>query len=149
PPLLVFHGPSPDALKPILRTVVDMGQKRFYVAARTVVNVQSASLGARLIEQLHLGQGPGPAWHDRVVSELMPEAGGSRTLPSVMEIDLRRAFTPAEATDLIELARRAEGKSVIFLVTCDTAVAPGLLNEVDASGYSFLLRHVSMPELTD
>jgi hypothetical protein len=149
PPLVVFHGPSPDTLRPILRSVVDVGQRRFYVAARASLGPQSPPLGARLLEQLHLGQGPMPAWHDRVVSELMPEAGGSPTVPTMMEIDLRRSITPAEATDLVELGRRAEGKSVMFLVTCDTAVAPGLLSEMEASGYGFLLRHVSMPELTD
>ncbi|HKA91427.1 MAG TPA: serine/threonine-protein kinase [Haliangiales bacterium] len=149
PPLVVFHGPSPDTLKPVLRSVVDVGQRRFYVAARAALGPQSPPLGASLLEQLHLGQGPMPAWHDRVVTELMPEAGGSPTLPTMMEIDLRRPITPAEATDLVELGRRAEGKSVMFLVTCDTAVAPGLLSEMEASGYGFLLRHVSMPELTD
>jgi Protein kinase domain len=149
PPLILFHGPSPDSLKPILRSVVDVSPRRFYVAARAALGPSSPTLGARLLEQLHLGQGPMPAWHDRVVSELMPEAGGSPTLPTLMEIDLRRALTPAEATDLVELGRRAEGKSVIFMVTCDTAVAPGLLSEMEASGYGFLLRHVSMPELTD
>ena len=65
----------------------------------------SATLATRLIEQLHLGTPPIPAWHDRVCAELTPEAGASPTLPSLMELDVRRPFSPAEATDLIELGR--------------------------------------------
>jgi serine/threonine-protein kinase len=147
-PITVFHGTAPDALKAIQRAVVDVnGERRFYVAARTMLNLHAGTLGSRLVEQLHLGQWPMPAWHDRVCAELTSEGGGE--LPTLMELDIRRPLTAAEATDLIELGRRAEGKNIIFLVTCDGETARALLHEVDQSGFSFLLRHVAMRELSD
>ena len=153
PPLLVFHtapGEAPDALKAVQRAVVDVGStRRFYVAARTTLGTGSATLGSRLVEQLHLGQWPLPAWHDRVCAELTSEAVGGGTLPTLMELDVRRPLSGAEATDLIDLARRAEGKNIIFLVTCDSDTAQALLHEVDASGFSFLVRHVPMRGLSD
>jgi hypothetical protein len=153
-PITLFHGPRPEVLNAVQRSVVDVnGTRRFYVAARTMLNAQSGTLGARLVEQLHLGSWPLPAWHDRVCAELTPEAGAGGTsggpLPSVMELDLRRPLTSAEATDLIELGRRAEGKSIIFLVICDDATAEALRHELEASGFAFLVRHVQMRELTD
>jgi len=160
PPLVVFHGGQPDGLKAVQRAVVDVGgTRRFYVAARatlgaTVPGTAPATLGSRLVEQLHLGQWPLPAWHDRVCAELISEGtgatqGGGTTLPSLMELEVRRPLSAAEATDLIELARRAEGKNIIFLVTCDGATAKGLLHEVEASGFAFLVRHVPMRDLSD
>jgi hypothetical protein len=154
PPLLIFynaHGAQPDALKAVQRAVIDVGStRRFYVAARTTLGAGTATLGSRLVEQLHLGQWPLPAWHDRVCAELTNEAvGGGGTLPSLMELDVRRPLSAAEATDLIELARRAEGKNIIFLVTCDGQTAQALLHEMDASGFSFLVRHVAMRDLSD
>jgi hypothetical protein len=159
PPLVVFHGGhggQPDALKAVQRAVVDVGgTRRFYVAARATLaggaapGHPPATLGSRLVEQLHLGQWPLPAWHDRVCAELTSEQGGGASLPSLMELEVRRSLSAAEATDLIELARRAEGKNIIFLVTCDGATAQGLLHEVDASGFAFLVRHVPMRDLSD
>ncbi len=149
PPILIFHGPSPDALKAVVRSVVDLGARRFYVAARAVLTPATPTLAGRLLEQLHLGPGPVPAWHDRVCAELQPEAGASPTLPSVMELDVRRPLGPAEATDLIELGRRAEGKNITFLVTCDAVTAQGLLAELQTSGFAFLVRHVAMPKLSE
>jgi hypothetical protein len=153
PPLLVFynaHGAQPDSLKAVKRAVIDVGgTRRFYVAARTTLGQGSATLGSGLVEQLHLGQWPLPAWHDRVCAELTSEAVGGGTLPSLMELDVRRPLTPAEATDLIELARRAEGKNIIFLVTCDGKTAQALLHEMDTAGFSFLVRHVAMRDLSD
>lgn len=148
-PITIFHGPGPDGLKAVQRSVVDVnGTRRFYVAARTMLNLHAGTLGSRLVEQLHLGQWPLPAWHDRVCAELTSEAGQGN-LPSLMELDIRRPLSSAEATDLIELGRRAEGKNIIFLVTCDDDTARGILHEVDQSGFSFLVRHVGMRELTD
>jgi hypothetical protein len=130
------------------------GTRRFYVAARTTLAAGSGTLGSRLVEQLHLGQWPLPAWHDRVCAELTAEgaasaAQGQQALPSLMELEIRRPLSAAEATDLIELARRAEGKNVIFLVSCDGPTAKGLLHEVDASGFAFLVRHVPMRDVSD
>ena len=151
--ITIFHGPGPDALKAVQRSVVDVnGTRRFYVAARTMLNLHAGTLGSRLVEQLHLGQWPMPAWHDRVCAELASESGGAGAagnLPSLMELDIRRPLSSAEATDLIELGRRAEGKNIIFLVTCDDDTAQSLLHEIDQSGFSFLVRHVGMRELTD
>jgi hypothetical protein len=153
PPLAVFHGPQPDALKAVHRSVIDVGgTRRFYVAARTTLTASTGTLGSRLVEQLHLGQWPLPAWHDRVCAELTSEGvggSGGQALPTIMELEVRRPLSAAEATDLIELARRAEGKNVIFLVTCDGPTAQGLLHEVDASGFAFLVRHVAMRDLSD
>src|SRR5262249_19577501 len=123
-PITLFHGPAPDALKAVQRSVVDVGgTRKFYVAARTMLNLHAGTLGSRLVEQLHLGQWPRPAGHDRVCAELPWEGGGGQggagPLPSLMELDIRRPLSSAEATDLIELGRRAEGKNIIFLVTCD------------------------------
>lgn len=152
-PITLFHGPAPDALKAVQRSVVDVnGTRRFYVAARTMLNLHAGTLGSRLVEQLHLGPWPMPAWHDRVCAELTPESGSAAAggnLPSLMELDIRRPLSSAEATDLIELGRRAEGKNIIFLVTCDDDTSRSLLHEVDQSGFSFLVRHVGMRELTD
>jgi len=149
-PITIFHGPAPDALKAVQRSVVDVnGTRRFYVAARTMLNLHAGTLGSRLVEQLHLGQWPMPAWHDRVCAELTSESGGAGSLPSLMELDIRRPLSSAEATDLIELGRRAEGKNIIFLVSCDDDTAQALLHEVDQSGFSFLVRHVGMRELSD
>jgi hypothetical protein len=132
-----------------VRSVIDVGQRRFYVAARAVLTPATPTLAGRLLEQLHLGPGPVPAWHDRVCAELQPEAGASPTLPSVMELDVRRPQGAAEATDLIELGRRAEGKNITFLVTCDALTAQSLLAELQTSGFAFLVRHVAMPRLSE
>jgi hypothetical protein len=149
----VFHGAQPDSLKAVTRQLIDVGStRRFYVAARATLGETSGTLGSRLVEQLHLGQWPLPAWHDRVCAELTAEGmggSGGQALPTLMELDVRRPLSTAEATDLIELARRAEGKNVIFLVTSDGPTAQALLHEVDASGYAFLVRHVAMRELSD
>jgi protein kinase-like protein len=148
-PIVVFHGAQPDGLKAMVRAAVDRAEeRRFYVAARTVLNAASP-LAPRLVEQLHLGQWPLPAWHDRVCAELVPEASGSASLPSLMEIDVRRPLNGAEATDLIELGRRAEGKAIVFLIITDGITAGHLLREVDASGFAFLVRGVAFPELSD
>jgi serine/threonine protein kinase len=147
PPIAVFHGPAPDSLKRLIRTVVDQGTRKYFTGARTMINASTASLGARLVEQLHLGQPPVPAWHDKVIGELQPEAGGQGTLPSLMELDLRRPLSATEATDLIELGRRAEGKSITFLVTCDPITGQSLMHEIETSGYGYLARSVGMPEM--
>jgi serine/threonine protein kinase len=149
PPLLVFHGSQLASLGRIVRGIVDVGTRRFYTAARVVVSSQSpAALANRIIEQLHMASGPMPAWHDRVVSELQPEAGTGSTLPSILELELRRPLTTAETTDLIELGRRAEGKNVIFLVMCGREQVAPLIQEIEASSYSFLLRHLALPDMS-
>jgi hypothetical protein len=149
PSILLVHGPQSNVLSRLVRNVSAeaAGARKFYVAARMVL-APSDAFATRIVEQLHLGTGAVPAWHDRIIAELQPEAGASPTLPSLMEIELRRALTPAEATDLIELGRRAEGKAIIFLVTCDDATARGLLHEIDASGFSFLASQVDIKGLT-
>jgi serine/threonine protein kinase len=147
PPIAVFYGPAPDSLKRLIRTVVDQGTRKYFTGARTMINASTASLGARLVEQLHLGHPPVPAWHDRVIGELQPEASGGGALPSLMEIDLRRPLSATEATDLIELGRRAEGKSITFLVTCDPITGQSLMHEIETSGYGYLARSVGMPEM--
>src|SRR5215468_10195160 len=41
-PITVFHGPGPDGLKAVQRSVVDVnGTRRFYVAARTMLNLHA------------------------------------------------------------------------------------------------------------
>ncbi len=104
PPLLIFynaHGAQPDALKAVQRAVIDVGStRRFYVAARTTLAAGSTTLGSRLVEQLHLGQWPLPAWHDRVCAELTSEAvGGGGRLPTLLELDVRRPLSAAEDAD--------------------------------------------------
>jgi serine/threonine protein kinase len=146
-PLTIFHGPSHVAR--IVRSVLDTTQRRFYTAARVSLSPTLAgSLASRMIEQLHLGTGPMPAWQDKVIAEMQPEAGTSPSLPSVMEIEARRPFTGAEINDLTELGRRAEGKSIIFLVTAHADIAKGLLQELEASSYAFLVNSVGLPELS-
>ncbi len=146
PPVVLVHGPQGEAIERVVRAVVDATGDRFYLGARTMLT-GPGSLVDTLASNLKLGKLSPATAFTKIVTELQPRQGAGAN-PGLMQIKIQRKLTDADASDVIELARAAHGKSLVFLILGDEASGQKLFDAFEAAHQTPLLREVEIQELT-
>lgn len=148
PPLVVAHGPQPELLWRLVRSVVDSSAGRYYLAARCLLKTPLPELMAALVEKFRLGVMPFNARYGAIVAELTPEGRVSSALPGLLQIEVLRGLSRDEMGDLLELARHVGAKECKLLVLCDESVAESLAAEAELGCYSALVNSIGLRQMS-
>jgi serine/threonine protein kinase len=148
PPLVVAHGPQPELLWRLVRSVIDANVGRYYLAARCLLKNPLPELMAAVAEKFRLGAIPSDARYDAIVAELAPEVRVSSAPPGLLQIEVLRGLSRDEMGDLLELARHVRANECKLLVLCDERVAESLAAEAELGCYSTLLNSIGLRQMS-
>ncbi|MEZ4367855.1 MAG: serine/threonine-protein kinase [Kofleriaceae bacterium] len=143
--LIWIAGGRGDARARIVRAVLAGASARWFVAARCRIGVGDDDLGLAIGAPLAAASNPGADWIERVIASLRREG---RTGTTVLEVEVERPLTEAEASELVTLARKVEGAGVRVVATSDAAVAQVVSQALAQAQVGYLGRAIAVGEMT-